>query len=281
MEVENSKEALEYVAGLATDTTEPRVITTEAEHFMVVPKNTEVVSLRQFQFGEMPARKAATVEVRDVAGFAGYFNRFADADSMVFGAPKSFTIKGILDYHAPLEGEARNLRHVVILEMEQTTRWKTWWNFNKAEKTQEEFATFIEDNRADIYVPEDRPDLPSAADMVEFARSLELTSSYQFKQTVNLKNGQRGIAYVEQMNGVAGPNGEMTIPDEFCIRLPIFLNQKPVQVFCRVRFRNRSGKLTIWFDMVRVDEMLAAEFETARTSVEAAIERTVILGEVA
>lgn len=280
MEVENSKEALEYVAGLALDATQAQIVTTEAEHFMVVPKDTDVVSLRQFQFAEKPARKQATVKVRDVAGFASYFNRFADPDSMVFGAPKSFTMKAFLDYHAPLDGEARNLRHILILEMEQTTRWKTWFGMNRQAKPQDEFASFIEDNKADIFSP-DGSNFPTAADMVEIARSLEAASSYNFKQVTNLKNGERTVQYNEVINGVAGPNGELKIPDEFMIRLPIFLNQRPVEVTCRLRFRLSSGKLSMWFDMVRVDEMLAAEFEAARTAVEAAIERTVILGEVA
>ena len=42
--------------------------------------------------------------------------------------------------------------------------------------------------------------------------------------------------------------------------------------------RASGGKLSMWYDMLRVDEMLAAEFETARQAVAASAECEVLLG---
>ena len=89
---------------------------------------------------------------------------------------------------------------------------------------QEEFATFIEDNLTDIFAPEGS-DLPPAAAMLEISRTLEATSSHTFSQRTNLKSGERKLAYNETLNATAGPGEEMSIPDKFIIKLPIFLNQ--------------------------------------------------------
>lgn len=268
---------LKLVADLSAKAVTPTVIKDEKEHFIVVPAGREIRSLRDFQFAEPPLKKAGKVQVEDVASFAGYFLRFRDKDSMIFGLPETFTFTGILDYHVEKDGAAREKAHRVVLELRQTERWKKWKGMNRQPKGQEEFAQFIEDNLPDIYAPEGSH-YPPAAVMLEVSRSLQASSSYQFSQATNLKNGQRGLAYREQIEGVAGPAGELQIPDEFIVRVPIFLNQKPVEIRCRLRFRISGGKLSMWYDMLRVDEMLAAEFETARLAVATSSECDVLLG---
>jgi uncharacterized protein YfdQ (DUF2303 family) len=268
---------MKLVADLATKSVTPTVIKDEREHFIVLPEGAEIRSLRDFQFAEPPLKKAGKVTAEDVPSFAAYFQRFRDDDSMIFGLPEKFTFTGILDYHIAKDGAAREKAHQVILELRQTARWKTWKGNNKTPMAQEQFAQFIEDNLPDIYAP-DGTDYPPAAVMLEVSRSLQASSSYQFNQATNLKNGQRGLTYREQIEGVAGPAGELKIPDAFIVRIPIFLNQKPVEIICRLRFRIQGGKLSMWYDMLRVDEMLAAEFETARAAVAAAAECEVLLG---
>jgi len=278
--VESDKQALEYVAGLATGQNQLQVHANEPEHFAVVPKGAELVSLAQFQFAEPPVRKTGDVKVRDVKSFGFYFTRFFDEHSMIFANPKEFKFVGMLDYHeAGSIGEARRKRHKVTLQLETTERWKTWNGKDKTPMPQEDFATFIEDNLADIYAPDDEPTLPPAAVMLEVSRSLEASTNYNFKQATNLKNGQRQIQYSETINGSAAPNGDMTIPDEFMLRIPIFLNQPVVHVRCRLRFRISGGKLSMWFQMIRVDELLAEEFEKAREAVFEATSVEVVLGE--
>lgn len=255
----------------------------EAGHFAVIPTGTELVSIAEFQHAKPPVEKVGSVAVIDVPGFAAYFNRFKDSDSMIFGDPAAVTFTGQLDYHRAADGEARRKQHKVVLTMQQTTRWKTWKASNKKAMGQEEFATFIEDNLPDIYQPEGvakagESNYPSAAEMKDVSCSLTASVSHDFKQSTNLKNGQRGIVYVEQVNGGAGPQGTLPIPDRFLIRLPIFMNQKPTEIECRLRFKISSGKLSMWYDMFRVDEMLLAEFEGARLSVATACETEVILG---
>lgn len=265
---------IELVKGAA----QPLVVTTEKDHFIVLPgANGPVIeSLAKYQHADPPAKKHAAVKVQDVAGFATYFLRYNDEDSIIFGNPADFSFHGVMDYHRNKEGAARLGLHTVTLFLRQTKRWMTWFSANKKNMPQEEFATFIEDNLADIWAPDGS--LPAAADMLEISRTLEATSSYTFSQRTNLKSGERKLGFNETLNATAGPGEEMSIPDKFVIKLPIFLNQAPVEVTCRLRFRINGGKLTMWFDMVRVDEMLAAEFERARLGVQEATGAEILLG---
>lgn len=270
---------IKHVSDLAQQARSIQVVASEAGHFAVIPEGQQLVSLVEYQQYKPPVEKAAAVVVRDTISFAGYFNRFCDEDSMVFADPdpKSFSFVGIIDYHREKDKEARRRQHTVKLKLEFTKRWLTWFGANKQAKTQEDFAQFIEDNLYDIHQP-DGSAYPSPADMLEVSRSLQANSSHQFAQATNLKNGQRVLNYVEQINGQAGPRGEMEIPDKFILSIPVFLNQKPTLVECRLRFRISSGKLSMWFDMLRVDEMLASEFQQAREEVEEQCGRVVILG---
>jgi uncharacterized protein YfdQ (DUF2303 family) len=268
---------MNLVAELAAKGATPAVITSEKEHFIIVPAGTELKSLREFQYAEAPIKKTGLAQMLDVPSFAGYFVRFRDEDSMIFSDPEKFTFTGILDMHKEGAGDARRKEHKVHLELRRTKRWLNWWNMNRQPKPQEDFSQFIEDNLPDIFQPEGTQ-YPSAGIMLEVSRSLAASSSYQFNQATNLKNGQKGLVYREVIEGVAGPQGEIPIPDAFNIRVPIFLNQKPVDVVCRLRYRISSGKLSMWYDMLRVDEMLAAEFEAARIAVSTASGCEVLLG---
>lgn len=270
---------IQQIIGLVKGAAQPLVVTSEKDHFIVLPgSNGPVIeSLAKFQHADPPAKKHAAVKVEDVAGFATYFLRYNDEDSIIFGDPTNFTFHGVLDYHRHKDGEARPGRHTVTLTLKTTKRWQTWFQANKKNMPQEEFATFIEDNLADIWSPAGS-EYPPAAAMLEISRTLEATSTYNFAQKTNLKSGERKIGYTEAINAAAGPGGEMSIPDKFVIRVPIFLNQEPVEVTCRLRFRINGGKLTMWFDMVRVDELLAAEFERARLGVQEATGAEILLG---
>jgi len=280
--MEANRADVEYVAGLVKAAVQPTLVTSEKGHFIVLPgaNGAEIVSLEQFQFAEPPAKKHAAVKVNDVAGFAAYFLRFNDEDSMVFGNPAKFTFHGVIDYHRKKDGDARSARHTVTLALKFTQRWETWWKANKDSMTQDTFAIFMEDNLGDIWSPPDS-NLPTAADMLEISRKLEATSSYSFSQQTNVKTGERNLSFRENIQATAGPADSMKVPDEFMIRVPVFLNQPAVEIKCRLRFRINGNKLTMWFDMMRVDEMLATEFEGARTALQATIEHDVILGEVA
>lgn len=266
---------MQALAKLAIDTQKIQVVASEAGHFAVIPEGQRLVSLKEYQEYEKPIKKHGTVTVIDVPGMAGFFNRFKDANSMIFGNPDNNTFTGVLDYHSPEDKEGRECKFRVAFSMRTTDRWDTWEENNKVAMAQEQFATFIEDNLPDIYTPDGK--MPSAADMLEVSRTLQVTGGHKFNQQTNLKDGSRHFSYVEDNAGVAGAKGEVAVPDKFCIRMPIFMNQPPVTIECRLRYRINSGKMSMWYDLFRIDELLDKEFETARAAVAAACETYVTL----
>lgn len=125
---------MKLVAELAAKGATPAVITSEKEHFIIVPAGTELKSLRDFQFAEAPVKKTGLAQMLDVPSFAGYFVRFRDKDSMIFSDPEKFTFTGILDMHHEGAGDARRKEHKVHLELRRTKRWLTWFGMNRTPK---------------------------------------------------------------------------------------------------------------------------------------------------
>ncbi len=273
----HNKDAIELISELGKASIKTQIIKEEPEHFAVIPEGHKLESLRAYQEYEKPIKRHGTITTIDVPGMAGYFNRFADEDSMIFGNPDKNTFTGVLDYHSKDDLNGNECKHRVIYMLRTTERWDTWFASNGVAMPQESFATFIEDNLPDIFAPEDQPTFPAAADMLEVSRTLQVTGGHQFEQRTNLKDGSRVFSYVENNSGVAGPKGELSVPDRFAIKLPIYMNQPPVIVECRLRYRINSGKMSMWYAMFRIDELLNKEFEGARTAVAAACDREVLL----
>lgn len=261
---------VKFVADLAAKTVTPTVVTSEKEHFIVVPAGTELKSLKDFQHAEAPARKAGKARALDITSFASYFNRFKNADSLIFADPGKLTFTGILDYHEAGTGEARYCRHLVELELQTTEAWKAWRDGNRKPKAQGEFAGFIEDNLADIFDP-------PAAVMLDVSRELTARSEVNFSQAIRLQDGQTKFTYTETLqSGVT--RGDIEVPESFYIRLAIFLGQPPVEIRCRLRYRLSNGGLTMWYDMYRVGELVLKEFEVAKANVAEATSCQVLLG---
>lgn len=286
--MESDKAAFEYVAGLAVGGDRIQVITTEAEHFAVIPAGREIVSLAPYQYAVKPVRRAGTVTVRDADSFVAYWLAYHDADSFLLGDPDHFKVVGVLNYHGKgADGVGRAGDHRIVLQMAFTQRWKIWRDADNKQKSQDEFASFIEENVDDIVVPEgSEGKFPAAARMVEVARTLEATCNWTFRRAIDPRSGQVQLTYAEQIQGSAGTpvNGaaqEFPIPEWFAIRVSVFLGQPPVVIRCRLRYRVNSGKPVLWYSMHGVEQMLAGEFDRARGVIEAAAAAPVLIGTMA
>lgn len=268
---------IKYLTELAGESKKTRLVTTEAGHFLIKPQDLEIVDLAQFQHAKPPAEKKGTVTTLDVASFAAYFNRFKSESSMIFGEPSALTFRGIIDYHGAADGPADRCQHRVAMTLQVTERWKTWRDNNRKSKPQAEFAQFIDDNLSDIFRPENSTTMPSAADMLEVSRDLTAKVGVQFNQAIRLENGETQFSYVETIDGRVG-KGNIQVPTEFLIKLPLYLNQPEVEIRGRLRYRIGSGGLTMWYELFRIDELLHEEFEKALAQVSDSTSTAVLLG---
>ena len=76
-----------------------------------------------------------------------------------------------------------------------------------------------------------------------------------------LANGSNQLVWQEDVRGKVG-KGEIDVPAEFVLGIPVFEGGAKYQVTCFLRYRiEEGGKLCMWFDIHKRDEILADAFE--------------------
>ena len=120
-----------------------------------------------------------------------------------------------------------------------------WTNNDRDQMTQAEFAEFLEDWGVTIAEP-------AAAAMLEIARTLEAKKGVRFDQATNLGNGEIKFRYEETVDASAGEKGDITIPEGFTIRIPIFrYTAETVDLTARFRYRIRERALRLSYILNR------------------------------
>lgn len=100
-----------------------------------------------------------------------------------------------------------------------------------------------------------------STDMLTISRNLQAKKKVDFKSDQNLSNGDIQFTYNETTTGTAG---QLEIPQEFTLGIPVYEGGAPYEVKARLRYRISEGKLTMWYDLVRPERMEEDAFkETA------------------
>ncbi len=234
----------------------------EPIHYAVVPDAYKVVSLAEMQFSERPQRKKGVSALHDAESFCQYFNRFADPNSVIFVDTEALSFTGVLNYHEALEGVPRFGDFRCSFFLRETEPWKLWKGGNAKQMSQVAFAQFIEENLSDILSP------PAAA-MRELSRDLQVKSDVEFQQATRLANGQTKLVYKEELKATIG-SGSQEVPEEFTIRLALYQGQAPRDIKLRLRLRLASGKLSMWWEIPRLEEILHEEMDLAASKIKEA-----------
>jgi uncharacterized protein YfdQ (DUF2303 family) len=243
--------------------------------YAVIPNDSKVESLLNFvynDYAERPHRKKATVAVLDAGSFIEYYSLFSDSHSRVFADETKAQVLAVLDYHGTGENAPRWGQHRVRLDLRHSEEWKAWTGHNgqSHKMSQLEFAEFIEDNAPDIKEP-------NAATMLEMARSLQAKTDVDFSSAVRTNNGQVQLKYTENIKGTYG-SGNVEIPEEFLIQIPVYVGTERVPIRARLRYRLLSGKLSIWYDLLRADEIARVAFLNVLGAIKEGLKVTVING---
>ena len=190
-----------------------------------------------------PARMRGTILCETPDAFVSYFNRFhSQGVSMAFSSTEDFRVKGILDWHS-ISGNAPGFGdHTVVYAAPRSPEWGVWMARNEEPYSQADFSQFVEDNVKDIRVP-------AGADVLEVARQLEVKKSVEFASALRLSDGQREFTYNEEVNGTTH-RGQMKVPEEFVLGIPVFLGGELYEVTARLRYRIDHGKLRIWYNLL-------------------------------
>lgn len=216
--------------------------------FVLVPQGYTVESLERFQ--PYPPRKRGKTILRDADSFVGMVKCHFNTQTSIYGqySPPSFT--AVFNDHAEGDDGAPGWKdHSAVFDCPLSVEWKTWIGASGAKKTQEEFASFIEDNLPDIAQP-------PAADMLEISRTLEAKKKVNFASGIRLANGQNQLTYEEEISGTAS-RGQIQVPEEFTIGIPVLEGGPKYAVTARLRYRIADGgKMIMWYELVRPHKIL-------------------------
>jgi uncharacterized protein YfdQ (DUF2303 family) len=207
-----------------------------------------------------PVRKRGGVAVHSAESFCDYV--------IVHGAPGTIyadqsrpAFVAILNDHQTTDPGWGD--HRVTYPCPLSRQWGLWNEHDGKARTQTDFAQFIEENLDDIMAVSTTD--PSAAEMLEIATGLQAKSESNFTSAVRLDNGDINFSYREQTE--ANAPGQLRVPDHFSLRIPIFRHADPSIVKARLRYRIKEGSLSMWYSLVRPDELLDVAFERVATKI--------------
>jgi uncharacterized protein YfdQ (DUF2303 family) len=203
------------------------------------PGEVRFVNLKEFL--PPPNRVKQRVTLLNVPSFVEYVNRFATAATTVFANETTGNYDASLDFHDP--GTRGTLEHSAAYACPQSEQWKAWVGDNGEWFEQIEFSEFLEQNLREIIEP------PGAVFM-QVALELQVHKSAQFASDVRLDNGQTKFRYEETVRG-STKAGDIEIPSEFTLRLPVFVDGKSHELKARFRYRMVEGKLTLGYQLIR------------------------------
>lgn len=220
------------------------------------------------QRAPQPRELAGRATLRDEAGLIAHMLRFRDGDSALFYDGEK--LLAVYDYHRPMvppaEGQpfitrndkARWGRHSAVFTPLLSPEWKAWVMGAGKMLGQAEFADFIDEHASDIAMPNDqRPSVPTVADLATMAMTLKVTSQDVCEATINRTTGEyHMVAKSEQQ-----PTGQTKIPKEFDVEIPIYEGGQKYRFACAVRFRKGADNKPTFGWVVRgADKLLRDAF---------------------
>ena len=91
--------------------------------------------------------------------------------------------------------------------------------------------------------------------MLEISRGLQAKKSINFVSGFRLADGSHQIHYEEEVKGTSA-KGNIKIPEEFAIALPVFKNGTAYRVIAKLRYRIRDAQLIIWYELQNKEDVL-------------------------
>ena len=218
-----------------------------------------------------PPQLKESISVEDAKSFIAYYNRFASESSTIFVDTVRGKFVAVIDYHQDHENTQHG-QHLLTYTTPKTTEWSIWAEHNGRSnaKEQEEFALFIEQNLDEIRKP-------AAAEMLEITLSLRANTKLNFKKSVHLGNGQNQLTYVENIDGTAGAQGQLEIPDEITLGLSPFKGGDAYEVKAKFRYRINNGNLVMWYDLIRPTKVYEAALKDITEKIESDIEKGMLI----
>lgn len=240
------------IARLATASLVPQGVPTDQPSFVVVPPGHTVHSLEYLQ--PAPLRTKRQPVFQTAAAFVAYVNRFTQTPAgtpwttapLIYAHEDTGCMTAVLDHPtaaSPAWGE-----HTPRFKVKLTREWQAWIAANGKRCDQVAFAEFIENHLPEIAEP-------AGADLLAMVKGLDIRKAVQFQSSVRLDNGQVQLTYIEDVTGTAA-KGTATLYDTFVLGLAPFEGVPSYRLTARLRYRLESGKVVLWLDLLRPEDVV-------------------------
>lgn len=272
-------EAIQKIADLTIQGVKPEVVMLKIEGLgaglpdaipvLITPGEDggAVSSVKAFidAYRTQPDRRRGSAMVTTLASFIALVNRHRSEDSVIFAKADwpNPALTAVIDYHTKA-GDARNADHKVVYTFPVTEEFKAWISHVGKPFTQLEFAAFLEDHAAELASPTDgerseyerlfKAKFATPNELIDLARSLEISVGQTFKQAVRLASGEAEMVFKEEHTNGVGE--KVTVPGIFMISLRAFIGGDPVIIPARLRYRAGGGSVTWFYDLYRWQDFL-------------------------
>lgn len=246
--------------------------------FLITQKGLVIESLEKFK--ETPHRakiRVALDTAKDIHSYilaqallptVGAERTESEDNPVIFASRENQSITAFIDYHH--KEEDRWLNHTAFVQYKHSHQFKRWLDQNNKHMTQDQFALFIDEMLQDFESPEKepgKPKMPTAAEMLSFATSLEVYSDQVFKSSTKLASGETEFTFTDARKGDVSTK----IIDEFTIGIPIWQGGQKIAVTAKLFHRLVDNKdsagaptgtksLRFWFTLRHVERIIDALF---------------------
>lgn len=215
-----------------------------------------------------PLRKSGGTTLNDAASFIAVVNDQKNDDTRMYSTINPPTFTAVFNDIAAGAGWRD---HQAKYNAPLSPEWKTWLGTSGRQQSQSDFAQFIETNLPDIAEP-------NGADVLEVSRTLEAKKKVNFASSIRLSDGSTQFTYEEDVQGSA-QKGQLKVPEEFVLAIPVFENGDLWRVEAKLRYRiGDGGKLSIWYELVRPHKVIEAAVKELRARIAADTGLNILVG---
>lgn len=240
---------------------EPQIHTKDGRHFAYVPDGMRLIDISDPEI--LLDHIHAHVKLDDAESLIAYTNRFSATNSILVADIDDGVIRACLDWHTHNDADPshekltrRHAHHTATLRLRYSEEFARWDKMQGKMHSQAAFAEFIEENVADLHDPDH-------GTMIEICRDLEATQDGKFRAGTRLESGDRTFHYETE----TVVKGELTVPTEITLLIPIYFGEEPVELRAKFRFRASAGGLELGFVWHRVEHQRQATFRQIATDV--------------
>lgn len=234
---------------------------------VALPPGWQITQFDDEKYRDTPIRKKANVSLTDTPSFIDYIKRHGSLSTSTTWCNADYStgkvhFVAIINDHGETEDAPAWRDHKAKHSPRFSEEWKRWAGLDAEPFTQAKFAEFIEENLRDIVSVNNSP---TGGQMLEMALCFEANQDMKFKSAIRLQSGGVNMSFIQTDD--AQTIEQMKMFDRFTLGIPVFWGDDAYQIEARLRYRQREGRLTFYYELIRQDKVLEAATQTIIKSI--------------